>query len=322
MTEVRNESHWKYVGVDVSKARLDISFETGPAKQCPRTEHRWAGWLKRQKQPGKLHVVVEATGGFEQLVVEGCHAQGIRCSVVNPQRARCFAKACGYMAKTDRVDARMLAAFGRDRLRGAGGRRSEEQRQLRALVDRRNDLLKLRTAEKNRIKAVGALVEHIQRHIDWLDAEVAGNTVAARARQLPLKTAARRPSRVASGGVQTKLEVPSNDGKARPVAETKHIPHVILCLPVSTRPSRKEKHGAQKVDTLASAVDWVCSSMQSNNGRWCSVFFSSVAHHGTRRTPQAHPTAILYAPLPQVSVFALWRVLRRLTRTALRPSPS
>ncbi len=173
MTEVRSESHSIYVGVDVSKARLDIAFETGTAKECRRTEGRWGAWLRRQKEPERLHVVVEATAGFEQLVIEGCHAQSIRCSVVNPLKARRFAEACGYMAKTDRVDARMLAAFGRAISPRLAEPISQERRHLRALVDRRNDLLKLRTAEKNRVKAVGALVERIQRHIDWLDAEVA-----------------------------------------------------------------------------------------------------------------------------------------------------
>ena len=171
MPENMNSAHVRYVGVDVSKAELEVAFETGPSKTLPNTASRWRAWLESRSDDA-LHVIVEATGGFEHVVLEQCHPLGVACSVVNPLRARRFAEAIGKLAKTDPIDAQVLASFGR----ATGPRPSEpptpERRHLRLLVERRIDLLRIRTAEKNRLKSPEPLREPIQRHIDWLDQEV------------------------------------------------------------------------------------------------------------------------------------------------------
>ncbi len=112
MPENRDPAHVRYVGVDVSKAELEIAFEIGTSKTLPRRASRWRAWL--EPQPDQvLHVIVEATGGLEHVVLEQCHALGVACSVVNPLRVRRFAEAIGKLAKTDPIDARVLASFGR-----------------------------------------------------------------------------------------------------------------------------------------------------------------------------------------------------------------
>ena len=171
MPENLNRAHVRYVGVDVSKAELEIAFEIGTSQTLPRSASRWRRWL--ESQPDEvLHVIVEATGGLEQLVLEQCHVLGVACSVVNPLRARRFAEAIGKLAKTDPIDAHVLASFGRATRPRPTEPPTPERRHLRLLVERRTDLLRIRTAEKNRLKSPGALEEPIQRHIDWLDQEV------------------------------------------------------------------------------------------------------------------------------------------------------
>lgn len=171
MPENRDPAHVRYVGVDVSKAELEIAFEVGTSKTLPRTASRWRAWLESQADQA-LHVIVEATGGLEHVVLEQCHALGIACSVVNPLRARRFAEAIGKLAKTDPIDAQVLASFGRATRPRPTEPPTPERRRLRSLVERRIDLLRIRTAQKNRLKSPGALVEPIQRHIEWLDQEV------------------------------------------------------------------------------------------------------------------------------------------------------
>lgn len=171
MPDNRDPAHVRYVGVDVSKAELEVAFESGTSKTLPNTDSRWRGWLESQSDSA-LHVIVEATGGFEHSVLEQCHALGVACSVVNPLRARRFAEAIGKLAKTDPIDAQVLASFGRATNPRPTEPPSPERRHLRSLVERRIDLLRIRTAEKNRLKSPGALVEPIQRHIDWLNEEV------------------------------------------------------------------------------------------------------------------------------------------------------
>jgi transposase len=159
----------KFVGVDVCKQWLDIAFEGGGVTRIKRTDAKWRQWLK-QVGPQEVHVVVEATGGLEALVADACHALSVTYSIVNPLRVRQFAKATGRLAKTDRIDAEVLAAFGRATRPRASQPLSPERVLLRAQVDRRRDLVQMRTGEKNRLKQAAELCrEDIQEHITWLN---------------------------------------------------------------------------------------------------------------------------------------------------------
>lgn len=98
------------IGIDVSKAVLDVAVhEESKSRQYPNTPagiRRLLAWLSGG---GEHRIVVEATGGYEQMVVEACAKAGLWISRINPRQARDFAKAMGYLAKTDRLDAQVLA---------------------------------------------------------------------------------------------------------------------------------------------------------------------------------------------------------------------
>ena len=104
-----------YVGIDVSKARLDIAVRPrGEAWQCANDETGIAALVERLRSWQPLApqlIVLEATGGLERLVVAALALAGLPVAVVNPRQARDFAKATGRLAKTDAVDAAVLAHF-------------------------------------------------------------------------------------------------------------------------------------------------------------------------------------------------------------------
>jgi len=161
-----------YVGVDVCKRWLDIAVgREGAPKRISREASSWQDWLSEQSGP--IHIIVEATGGFETVVAEQCELASVPYSIVNPLRVRQFAKSIGRLAKTDSIDASVLAAFGQATHPRRSEQLSPEKRALRALVERRRDLILLRTAEKNRLKqAAKNIREDIAEHIAWLDTAV------------------------------------------------------------------------------------------------------------------------------------------------------
>lgn len=176
MTESEAAQNEKiFIGIDVCKQWLDIAVEAeSNTQRVANTSAAFGDWLTQRGAPNALHVIVEATGGYEGVVAEECHARGVTYSIVNPLNARRFAQATGAFAKTDTVDARVLAAFGRAVPQRPTVRLSPERAHLRELVERRRQLLEQSTAEKNRRKlASAALGESIERHIAWLSAEVA-----------------------------------------------------------------------------------------------------------------------------------------------------
>jgi transposase len=126
-----------------------------------------------QMPSGSVHLVVESTGGYEELVVAVFRRAGARVSVVNPKRVRDFARACGQFAKADPVDAAVLAQFGRAMSPRPTEPLDPETLELRALLDRRHQLVVARVAEKNRLKLAPPPVrDDIQAHIDWLTSRI------------------------------------------------------------------------------------------------------------------------------------------------------
>jgi transposase len=144
-----------YVGIDVSKDRLDVAA-LGEEQEW-QVDNTPKGITCLVKQMADLQpelIVVEATGGYQRAVVEALFWAGLAVAVVNPARVRQFARACGLLAKTDKLDAQVLAVFGqRVQPRRYVGK-SEAEKQLSALLVRRKQVEEMLKAEQNRLRMV------------------------------------------------------------------------------------------------------------------------------------------------------------------------
>jgi transposase len=152
---IKNKSLFScFVGVDVSKAKLDVAFASDQrAVTIDNSPTQIVDQLiKRIEDPTSTMVVMEATGGYEQLLASLLHEHNIAVAVVNPRRVRDFAKGIGADAKTDAIDARVIARYAEVVHPDAQLAMSEGDKKLRLLVDRRCQLLNLITQEKNRLQ--------------------------------------------------------------------------------------------------------------------------------------------------------------------------
>lgn len=166
-------SSGKFVGIDVSKDRLDVAvLGEEQTSQVGNTEAGIKELVKQMQELDPELVVVEATGGYQRAVVDGLFQSGVAVAVVNPSRVRQFARACGLLAKTDKLDAQILAVFGeRVKPRMYEGK-DEKERELSALLVRRRQLEEMLKAEKNRLRTVQpSLRASIERMIAVLKAE-------------------------------------------------------------------------------------------------------------------------------------------------------
>lgn len=159
-----------FIGIDVSKAWLDIAVhEQAEAFRTGNEDIGIASLVKRLKELKPTLIVLEPTGGFEKLVIAELAHAGLPVVAINAKRVRDFARATGQLAKTDKLDAKVLAHFAaavRPPLRNL---RSEEQEQLSALLTRRRQVLDMLTVEKNRLVTVRAKMRSaIEAHLQWL----------------------------------------------------------------------------------------------------------------------------------------------------------
>ena len=144
MDEVR-----RFVGIDVAKVALDVFIWSVGAAFSVANDEVGIRELLRQLEPADF-VILEATGGLETPVASALADAGIAVAIVNPRQVRDFARATGRLAKTDRLDAEVLAQFG-EAVRPKARPLADEQAQaLEALVTRRRQLVEMLTAEKNR----------------------------------------------------------------------------------------------------------------------------------------------------------------------------
>ena len=162
------------IGIDVGKEKLDVGVNDEKRvrvwnnDQAGRAE--LSDWVEQQKPD---LVVVEASGGYETALVSELVARGQAVALVNPTRVRAFARAEGILAKTDKLDARVIARFGATMKPQARARREEEQVKLNEKITRRRQLVLMLTAEKNRLHTASPTMrEHIASHIVWLQAEI------------------------------------------------------------------------------------------------------------------------------------------------------
>jgi transposase len=171
----------RFVGVDVSKPRLDIAVRpSGEQWSVGNDPVGLAQFVERLATGPCSLVVCEATGGLERALVAALSVAGVPVAVVNARQVRAFAQAIGRLAKTDRLDAAVLARFA-EAVRPAPRPLPDPDRQgLEALVVRRRQLVEMRTMERNRRARVeprfrGQLEEHLawlDRQLDQLDREV------------------------------------------------------------------------------------------------------------------------------------------------------
>lgn len=159
-----------FVGIDISKAWLDIAVhERAETFRASNDDPGIASLVKRLKKLKASLIVLEPTGGFEMLVVAELTRAGLPVAVVNAKRVRDFARATGQLAKTDKLDAKVLAHFAAAVRPAVRSLRSEEEEQLTALLTRRRQVIDMLTVEKNRLVTVRAKMRtDIQAHIQWL----------------------------------------------------------------------------------------------------------------------------------------------------------
>lgn len=173
--------HQLYLGVDVSKDRLDVFHPSlGPSQVV--NEAKAIRVLVRTARRGGFWVIFEATGGYDRTLREALEAADIPFSRLNPRQARDFARASGLLAKTDRVDARMLAEFGRRMQPPRTAATPAIRKQLQALASRRRQLVEARKEEATRLAQtadplvradIRAMITILAHHIRDFEARIA-----------------------------------------------------------------------------------------------------------------------------------------------------
>lgn len=183
-----------YIGIDVSKARLDVGMRTGDQKGLTgdllaaypndppghKRLCRALQGLQRARAESVILVVMEATGGLEATLAAALEAINIDVAIINPRRARAFARALGAQAKTDQIDAGTLALFGQRMQPAVHIAKSAEVIKLEAIVTRRRQVVQMITAEKNRLSTalpeialrINKHLRDLQREIDYADTQM------------------------------------------------------------------------------------------------------------------------------------------------------
>lgn len=176
MTEAREQAQPGptppyYVGIDVAKAWLDVAVRPGGSPwRVANTEAEWPALIEQVRVVQPRVVVLEATGGYERGVVAALAAAGLPVVVVNPRQVRDFAKATGRLAKTDVLDAQVLAHFAEAVQPEPRPLTDAATQRLAALLERRSQLVAMLTAEKNRRQQAPSSVRPlIEAHITWLE---------------------------------------------------------------------------------------------------------------------------------------------------------
>lgn len=161
-----------YVGIDVSKDSLEVALRPSGTVQSFRNDEEGIAeilQLLRPQQPALI--VLEATGKYERQMARALAVEGQPFNVINPRQARAFARATGILAKTDRIDALLLARFAETLRPEARSLKDEQTEALGELVTRRRQIVEMITAEKNRhaLATEKRVRRDIQVHIRWME---------------------------------------------------------------------------------------------------------------------------------------------------------
>ena len=181
-TNVNDQVIETYIGVDVAKQTLDAYRTHDHATtQFPNSKEGFKQFLKWCKETPPTLVLCEATGGYEKNFVIALAEAEVHFRVVNPARARDFAKSLGILAKTDKLDAKVLAQFAAERKFTPQQIPDETQRRLKELIVWRRQLIATRTTHKNQlehasyktiIKGTKSLIEQVNKRIEMVEAEI------------------------------------------------------------------------------------------------------------------------------------------------------
>jgi transposase len=162
-----------WIGIDVAKHQLDIAVQGGKYWRARNTEEGITELVRAVRELAPTLVVLEATGGYERAVTAALAAATIPVAVVNPRQVRDFAKATGILAKTDELDAKVLAHFAATVQPEPRGLADAEADDLRDLLARRRQVVGMLVAEKNRLKQATRVVrDRIKEHIAFLEQEL------------------------------------------------------------------------------------------------------------------------------------------------------
>jgi transposase len=173
-----------YLGLDIAKRTLDLSVHPALAQRAYAngTAGHAALVTALRRVAGPLQIICEATGGYERPLLAALHAAQVPVTLVNPRQVRDFARAKGLLAKTDALDAAVLAEYGRLFQPAPTVARTPAQQRLSALVTRRQELLEFLTQEQHRaehqhdafvIKKARSLTTTLRRHLEQLEEEIA-----------------------------------------------------------------------------------------------------------------------------------------------------
>jgi transposase len=167
-------SEERFIGIDVHKDTLEVCvLGWEEQSECPNDGTGIEQLLATLKALSPTLIVVEASGGYERRLVAEGFAAGLAVVVVNPTRVRRLAEALGIIAKTDEIDAYVIARFAAIVRPTVREPQSAEQQQLNALVTRRRQLVGMRTAEKNRLSTCPELMRtDIEQHVGWLESRI------------------------------------------------------------------------------------------------------------------------------------------------------
>jgi len=164
-----------YIGIDVAKDSMEVTEHEG--KEVWSFANDEAGLVKLVRRMRRLSpclVVLEATGGYESTIAVELQSKGFPVAVVNPRQIRDFARSVGILAKTDIMDARVIARFAAQIKPATRVLPTEETQKLGAILMRRQQVITMLTAEKNRLhQASSAVKKRVQVHVTWLEQELA-----------------------------------------------------------------------------------------------------------------------------------------------------
>jgi transposase len=165
--------HPCFIGCDIAKHHLDLFDESrGESFRIDNTTAAIAAWLS-SLDPAAAFVAFEATGPYDRSLRRALEEAGCRFARINPARARDFARATGRLAKTDAIDARMLAAMARMLALSPDTASDPARNALVSLHKRRDQLVEMRAAEQVRFKEADDPTGSLARHLAWLDEDIA-----------------------------------------------------------------------------------------------------------------------------------------------------
>lgn len=163
-----------FIGIDVSKETLEFAtYPRGESKSVAYDDTSIESLVTRWRELRPTLIVLEATGGFERLISRALTSAELPFTIVNPRHVRNFARAIGQLAKTDRMDALILARYGEAVRPAIRPLPDEATQELKALTTRRRQIIEMIVAEKNRLHSASkAVKKRIAAHLRWLEAEL------------------------------------------------------------------------------------------------------------------------------------------------------